>query len=198
MEAGLHDFPILFGKGRIFIFNPATIRILFFPTGRKFNVVSFSRNLHNLRKEIVKMKDMIQLRKSYMKNIVIVDDSAIFQKIMENILRPHFKIVAKGFSGTEAIELYKKFEPDLLLLDITMPDCDGKECLQKIVSINPKAKIIMVSGLADPATIAECLALGAKAFITKSQISTTNVKESELLKAINTVLGIDKEKLEAA
>lgn len=133
-----------------------------------------------------------------MKNIVIVDDSAIFQRIMEGILKPYFKIVGKGFSGIEAIELYQKFQPDLLLLDITMPNCDGKESLQKILSLYPKATVVMVSGIADELTVAECLKLGAKAYVSKSEISTANRDESELLKTVNSVLRISSEKLEAA
>lgn len=133
-----------------------------------------------------------------MKNIVIVDDSKVFQKILENILRPYFKIVGNGFSGFEAIELYKNLQPDLLLLDITMPGCDGKECLQKIIAVYPNANVVMVSGIGDHSTVTECMALGAKGFICKSLISTSNIEDSELIKTINSVLGVSAEKLEAA
>jgi len=60
MEASFNDFLVLFGEGRVFIFNLAKIRFLFFSTCRKFNLVSFLRNLHNLIKEVMKMKGMIQ------------------------------------------------------------------------------------------------------------------------------------------
>lgn len=128
-----------------------------------------------------------------MKRIVIVDDSPIFQKIMESILKPYFQIVGRGFSGLEAVELYKTLEPDLVLLDITMPNCDGKESLQKILSLYPTAIIVMVSGIGDMDTVKECLALGAKAFVNKSQISTVAPQECELLKVVNKVLASNTE-----
>lgn len=133
-----------------------------------------------------------------MKNIVIVDDSAIFQRIIEGLLKPHFKIVGKGFSGIDAIELYQKHLPDLLLLDITMPNCDGKECLKKLLSLHPNATVVMVSGIADELTAKECIQLGAKAFVSKGQISTANRNDCDLVKTINSVLRTSSEKLEAA
>jgi two-component system chemotaxis response regulator CheY len=116
-----------------------------------------------------------------MKNILIVDDSKTFQKLIEMILIGKFNIVGKGSSGVEGFELFQKLKPDLVLMDITMPNCGGKECLQKIIQLDPKAKVIMVSGLADENTAEECLQLGAKAFVRKSEISQKNTSEDSTL-----------------
>tara|TARA_B110001454_G_scaffold219199_1_gene251755 strand:- start:62220 stop:62573 length:354 start_codon:yes stop_codon:yes gene_type:complete len=117
---------------------------------------------------------------------------------MESILKPYFQVVGKGFSGLEAIDLYTKMKPDLLLLDITMPNCDGKESLQKILSLFPNATIVMVSGIGDMDTVKECLELGAKAFVNKGQISATKPENCELLKVVNYVLDGNTEKVRVA
>lgn len=134
-----------------------------------------------------------------MKTLIIVDDSGTFKRIMESILKKHFNIIGKGSSGIEGFELYKTLKPDLVLMDITMPNCDGKECLQNIIKSYPDASVIMVSGIGDDQTVKECLALGAKAFVCKSEISTTNPDDSVLIKTLNKVLNsLPTERWEAA
>lgn len=133
-----------------------------------------------------------------MKTIIIVDDSGIFQRILEGIIKPHFNVVGKALSGAEGFELYKKLKPDLVLMDITMPNCDGKESLQRILASFPAANVVMVSGIGDEVTVNECLKLGAKAFICKSDISTKSLGDSVLLTTIRRVLEGISHKLEAS
>lgn len=124
-----------------------------------------------------------------MRRILIVDDSRTFQTIIERMLSPYFSIVGKGSSGIEGFDLYQKLKPDVVLMDITMPNCDGKECLQKILNYDPTSKVIMLSGINDENTIQECLDLGAKAFVNKGDLSLTAPDRSPLLKTLNELLG---------
>ncbi len=116
-----------------------------------------------------------------MKTLLIVDDSRIFRMVLEKILAPHFKIVGRGDSGEAGIELYKTLKPDLVVMDITMPNCSGKEALGRIMGHDPAARIIMVSGLGDEQTVKECMEMGAKAFVKKEFISQTDQKDSLLV-----------------
>lgn len=118
-----------------------------------------------------------------MKTVLIVDDSRTFQRIIEQILKPHFKVLGKASSADEGFELYKTLKPDLVLMDITMPGRSGKECLQQIIEFDGTARVLMVSSLGDDSTIEACLALGAQGFVPKSQISAGDKSDSHLVKA---------------
>ena len=106
-----------------------------------------------------------------MSNIVIVDDSNYIRQIESAFLeeRGH-TVVAQGEDGREGLELYKQYRPDLILVDITMPNKCGKDCLQEIISFDPQAKVIMVTCLSDEGNIAGCLELGASSIIHKPLI----------------------------
>ncbi len=124
-----------------------------------------------------------------MKTVLLVDDSKVIVNWLETILSQDFKVVEKSTNGIDGIEAYKKHSPDVVLLDITMPNCSGKECLQEIMSFDPKATVIMVSGIGDEGTVNECLQLGAKAFFKKNLLSKANPETSQLLiEAIRSVL----------
>lgn len=132
-----------------------------------------------------------------MKTILLVDDSPILRRVMERILSPRYQIVGHAGSGLEGFEKFKALKPDLVLLDIIMPNCDGKECLQMILKISPDAKVIMASSLGDDSTVNECLKLGARAFITKDKISLTDGSDSELSRLVAEIL-VDTALKEAA
>lgn len=118
-----------------------------------------------------------------MKRLLLVDDSKLFRVVMEEILSPYFQIVGTGKSGDEAIELFTKLKPDIVLLDITMPNCSGKEALERIIQLQPEARVIMVSGIGDEVTVEDCLRLGAKAYVPKSKISQGDNDSSVLVQA---------------
>lgn len=124
-----------------------------------------------------------------MNTLLIVDDSKTFQRILEQILKPYFEVVGKGNNGLEGFELYKKHKPDLVLMDITMPDCNGKESLQRILAEFPTAQVIMVSSIADQPTVEECLRLGAKGFVPKEKVSTGDGKGSPLVQMAQLIAG---------
>lgn len=123
-----------------------------------------------------------------MKNIIIVDDSKLFKSVMRRILGLHFNVVGTGSSGLEAIELYQKHHPDLVLLDITMPNCSGKESLMQIMKIDPEARVVMVSALGDDQTVQECLKLGAKAYISKEQISFELRDSTQMIEVLDEII----------
>lgn len=126
-----------------------------------------------------------------MKTLLIVDDSRIFQKIVEKILSPYYLVAGRGNCGIEGFEQYKKLKPDLVVMDITMPNCNGKDCLQKIMEFDPQAKVIMVSSIGDEATVKQCLALGAKAFVNKDEVSHSDSDQSKLVQSAIQVLPVD-------
>lgn len=123
-----------------------------------------------------------------MQSLIIVDDSKIFRKVIEHIVGPHFKIVGSVGSADQGLELVQEQKPDLVLLDITMPNMSGKEALGKILEMNSNAKVIMVSSVGDDSTVVECLRIGAKAFISKDRIKSSDGIDSPLMKAIQAIL----------
>ena len=77
-----------------------------------------------------------------------------------------FQVVATGKDGNDAVELYKNHQPDLITLDITMPNKNGEEAMEEILAINPKANILMISAVRGDA-ILDCMHKGAKGYIEK-------------------------------
>ena len=126
-----------------------------------------------------------------MAKIMLCDDSATILSLLEKRLTDAgHQIVGKARDGDEGIKLYTVTKPDLALLDITMPNKDGRECLRGILGINPKAKAIMVSALQEEGVVQECLSSGARAFISKANIYSKEKEDfnSKVLSIIETVL----------
>ena len=99
---------------------------------------------------------------------LIADDSAFARKNIANVVaRLGGVVVGEATNGNEAVELYFKLRPDLMLLDITMPLQDGVDTLRKIVEGDREAKVIMVSSIGHKEMIWRALCLGARHFITK-------------------------------
>lgn len=128
-----------------------------------------------------------------MQKVLIVDDNKTLQKIIAKIVAPLLEVQGFASDGNEAFAEYKKLRPDIVLLDVTMPNCNGKQALEMILKYDPSAKIIMVSGLTDQSTTQECLKIGAKAFVNKNQISLQNVAgENPLILEIKSVLSVSQ------
>jgi len=99
---------------------------------------------------------------------LIVDDSEFIRrslKIVVKLLKG--EVVAESTDGTEAIEAYKKFRPDLVTCDIVMPNMTGVEVVKHLVGIDPSAKIVMISSLGYKDMVKEAITSGAKYFIVK-------------------------------
>jgi two-component system chemotaxis response regulator CheY len=116
-----------------------------------------------------------------MTNVLIVDDNKFITHTMQSILQElNFNVVAVAHDGIQGIECFMEFWPDLTLLDITMPNMDGVECLTKIMEMNSTARIVMLSAVQDQQTISKCLASGASGFLQKP-IRKGNLEDLERL-----------------
>ena len=102
------------------------------------------------------------------KKILIVDDAMFMRKMIRKILTEGgFEEIEEAKDGDEALELFDRFGPDLVLLDITMPGKSGLEVLELLLKKNPKARVIMCSAVGQEATVRQSLMLGASDFIVK-------------------------------
>lgn len=100
--------------------------------------------------------------------ILIVDDAAFMRMMIKDILTKNgFEVVGEAQDGNEAVEKYKELNPDLVTMDITMPEKDGIAALKEIRQMNPYAKIIMCSAMGQQAMVIDAIQAGAKDFIVK-------------------------------
>ena len=105
-----------------------------------------------------------------MARVLIVDDSRFFRKSLGKVVSQDHDVVAFAEDGFDAIYKYRTYQPEIVLLDITMPNKDGKACLKDLLSEDPNAKVIIVSALSSKDIVDECLNLGAYDFIPKDQV----------------------------
>jgi two-component system, chemotaxis family, chemotaxis protein CheY len=103
-----------------------------------------------------------------MAKVLIADDSKLIRNIIKDELaKSGHQIVSEAVNGREAVEMYAKFKPDLVTMDITMDEMDGIEAIKQIMAFNKKAKIIVVSALGQDELINEAIDLGVVDFIIK-------------------------------
>ncbi len=103
-----------------------------------------------------------------MKKLLIVDDSVVIRKAIEKFLSEYeVEIIGKASNGVTALEMFHKFKPDIVTLDITMPGVDGFQTLKEMVKQNSACKVIVITALADKATGLKALKYGAKSYLTK-------------------------------
>ena len=102
------------------------------------------------------------------KTIMIVDDELFFRKLLRNLLTEKgFTVVAEAADGVEAVDKYSLHRPELSILDIYMPNKNGFDATLDILSLNPKAKVVICSGLGYDDDVKAALSLGAKDVILK-------------------------------
>ena len=102
------------------------------------------------------------------RNILICDDAAFMRMMIKDILsKNEYTVVGEAENGVKAVEKYSECKPDLVLMDITMPEMDGIQALKKIKSMDADAKIIMCSAMGQQAMVIESIQSGAKDFIVK-------------------------------
>jgi len=100
--------------------------------------------------------------------VMIVDDSKMIIKLIEGFLQTYnIEIVGTASDGKSAIDLFKKTDPDIVTLDITMPELDGLTVLGEILKLKESTKVVVISALTDNATALKALRIGAKDFIPK-------------------------------
>ena len=103
--------------------------------------------------------------------VLIVDDVGIMRKTLKDILAEYCKIdpanLIEACDGADAVFMYEQTKPDVVFLDITMPDMNGKEVIEKLKEIDPEPIIIMCSGSGDKMSVIECIRAGAKDYVRK-------------------------------
>jgi two-component system chemotaxis response regulator CheY len=102
------------------------------------------------------------------KRIMIVDDAAFMRMMLKNILvKGGFEVCEEAADGAQAVEKYSACTPDLVIMDITMPNMDGIESLKQIKNAHPEAKIIMCSAMGQESLVIDAIKSGAADFIVK-------------------------------
>ncbi|HEY4548930.1 MAG TPA: response regulator [Bacillus sp. (in: firmicutes)] len=100
--------------------------------------------------------------------ILVVDDAAFMRMMIKDILTKNgYDVVGEASDGQQAVEKYKELHPDLVTMDITMPEMDGITALKEIKKINPGSKVIMCSAMGQQAMVIDAIQAGAKDFIVK-------------------------------
>jgi two-component system chemotaxis response regulator CheY len=101
--------------------------------------------------------------------VLIVDDAMFMRAMIRDILvnSGRYEVVGEAANGEESMEQYRALKPDLVTMDIVMPQMDGIEATREILKINGKAKVVMCSALGQEALVIESIAAGAKDFIVK-------------------------------
>ncbi len=125
-----------------------------------------------------------------MSTVAIVDDALIIRMQMKRFFEETLKmtVIAQGGDGNEAVAIYRQSPPDIMTLDLTMPNKSGLEALREILQFAPGARIIVLSAIKDQAMIDEALKIGAKGFISKP-LQLSSPEQVEILKQkINALL----------
>jgi len=118
-----------------------------------------------------------------MAKILIVDDAAFMRITIKNMLqKSEHVVVGEAENGAVAVEKYRELKPDIVTMDITMPEMDGLASLKAIRAIDPGAKVIMVSAMGQEAMVRDAVLSGAKGFIVKP------FKEDGFLNAISKLI----------
>jgi two-component system chemotaxis response regulator CheY len=100
--------------------------------------------------------------------LMIVDDSNIIRRRIERSQQiDRLEVVGAASNGKAAVEMFLRTGPDVVTMDLTMPEMDGIECVEELIAINPKVLILVVSALADKATAVEAIEKGANGFLCK-------------------------------
>ena len=119
-----------------------------------------------------------------MNHTVLVWDDAIFMRTMisDILSQAGFEVVGEAESGLQAVEKYRELKPDLVTMDIVMPDMGGIEAVREICKTDPDAKILMCSAMGQQALVVEAIQAGAKDFVVKP------FQPSRVLEAVQRVL----------
>ena len=119
-----------------------------------------------------------------MARVLIVDDAAFMRMMIKDILEKNgYEVCGEAPNGLVAVELYNKEKPDIVTMDITMPDMDGIEAVKAIRASNPDAKIIMCSAMGQQSMVMDAIKAGAKDFIVKP------FQADRVLEAVKKVVG---------
>lgn len=100
--------------------------------------------------------------------ILVIDDSPFISKAVRRAVEPEgFEVVGQAFNGREGLEMIRQHQPDIIILDVTMPVMDGIETAENIYQRNPDAKVIMLSAMGDEKLVTTAKRIGVKRFLNK-------------------------------
>lgn len=117
-------------------------------------------------------------------SVLIVDDAAFMRMLLKDILiKNGYQIAGEAPNGYKAIEMYKSERPDIVTMDITMPEMDGIQALKEIRAFDPSARVIMCSAMGQQAMVMDAIKAGARDFIVKP------FQAERVLEAVKKVLG---------
>jgi len=112
-----------------------------------------------------------QAQRPHAMRLLIVDDSNMIRsrisRVVQNGGLPNIALVGLARNGAEAIRIARTTQPEVVTMDLTMPEMDGIECIQQLLKIYPKLNILVVSALSDKSTAIAALKLGARGFVAK-------------------------------
>jgi two-component system chemotaxis response regulator CheY len=118
------------------------------------------------------------------KTILIVDDAAFMRMMIRDILTKNgYEVIGEAENGGRAIEKYRELLPDLVIMDITMPEVNGIEAVREIRKLNPDSQVIMCSAMGQQAMVIESIQAGARDFIVKP------FQAERVIEAVKKVLG---------
>ena len=102
------------------------------------------------------------------KTVLVVDDMVFVRKVLIEILtQAHYQVVGEATNGAEALELYEKLRPNLVTMDIVMPQMSGLDATKKILKLDKTAKVIIISAMGQENLVMEAIAVGARDYILK-------------------------------
>lgn len=102
------------------------------------------------------------------KTVMICDDAMFLRAALKKIIEAgDFEVIAEAANGMEAIQMYQKFRPDVVTMDITMPEMDGIAAVEAIMELDPQANIVMCSAMGQQEKVIGAISAGAKDFIVK-------------------------------
>lgn len=120
-----------------------------------------------------------------MARIMVVDDAAFMRTMLKAMLvEEGHEVVAEASNGREAIQAYVSAKPDIVTMDITMPELDGVGAVKEIRKHDPAAKIIMCSAMGQKAMVIDAISAGAKDFVVKP------FQKDRVVESVNKVLGV--------
>ena len=119
------------------------------------------------------------------KRVLIVDDAPVVRLMLKDILQHYgLDVVGEAGNGQIGVDLFKELHPDLVTMDITMPEKDGIQALEEILSIDANAKIVMVTAIDQRDALMQAIKLGASDYIVKP------FEDDRVISAVNKALGI--------
>jgi two-component system chemotaxis response regulator CheY len=130
---------------------------------------------NNRRKKLI-----VQKGANIMKRVLIADDATFMRLMLKQMLNQNgFEVVGEAENGEVAVDKYKECKPDIVTMDITMPNLNGIDALKLIMDFDSNAKVIMISAMGQENMVRESIVCGAKSFVVKP------FKEDQVLKVLN-------------